>query len=259
VNDLAVAGARPRWLSLSLILEEGLEVSVLADVLWSVAVAARRAGILVVTGDTKVVQRGAADRLFINTSGVGEFVMPSPPGPKSIDVNDELIVTGPIGRHGIAVLTAREAIEFDPQPTSDCAPLADAVAALQDANLPVRAMRDATRGGVGAVLHEWAEASRKTIAIDERRLPLLPGIRGACELLGLDAIHVANEGTMVIAVPPESTERVLDVLRQVPETAHAVRFGHVEPRGLAGVVVERGTGQRIPLDEPSGAPLPRIC
>jgi hydrogenase expression/formation protein HypE len=259
VNDLAVAGARPRWISLSLILEEGLECSELAKVLSSVAAAARRAGALVVTGDTKVVPRGAADQLFINTTGVGEFISPPPLGPTSIDLNDELIVTGPIGRHGIAVLTARESIDFDPPPTSDSAPLVEAVAALQKGNVPIRAMRDATRGGVGAVLHEWAEASRKSFVIDENLLPLLPEIRGACELLGLDPIHVANEGTMVIAVPPASTERALDVLRQIPETAQSVRFGRTESRGLAGVVVKRGTGQRIPLDEPTGAPLPRIC
>jgi hydrogenase expression/formation protein HypE len=259
VNDLAVAGARPRWLSLSLILEEGLEVSVLADVLSSVAAAARRAGVFVVTGDTKVVPRGAADQLFINTTGVGEFVTSPPPGPSTIDAYDELIVTGPIGRHGIAVLSARESLDFDPPPTSDSAPLVDAVAALQDANVPLRAMRDATRGGVGAVLHEWAATSRKTFVIEELLLPLRPEVRGACELLGLDPIHVANEGTMVIAVPPTSANRALEVLQSIPETAQGVRIGRVESRGLSGVVVERGTGQRVPLDEPSGAPLPRIC
>jgi hydrogenase expression/formation protein HypE len=137
--------------------------------------------------------------------------------------------------------------------------LVSAVAALQQSGVPVRALRDATRGGVGAVLHEWAEASGKTLVVDERRLPLEPEIRGACELLGLDPIHVANEGTMVVAVPKGWAERAIDVLKQIPESAGTVSIGHVGTPGLAAVLVERSTGQKVPLDEPVGAPLPRIC
>jgi hydrogenase expression/formation protein HypE len=259
VNDLAVAGAVPRWISLALILEEGLEMAVLERVLASVAAAARRAGVLVVAGDTKVVPRGAADKLFINTTGIGEFLAAPPAGPKALEVGDELIVTGPIGRHGIAVMAAREGLDFDPPPESDSAPLVAAVAALQRAEIPIRSIRDATRGGLGAVFHEWAEASGKTLVIDERLLPVTPGVRGACELLGLDPIHVANEGTMIVAVPPSYTERTIEVLRSIPETAHSVNIGRVEPRGLAAVVIARGAHQKIPLDEPVGAPLPRIC
>jgi hydrogenase expression/formation protein HypE len=259
VNDLAVAGARPRWISLALILEEGLEIAVLGRVLTSIAAAAERAGVVVVTGDTKVVPRGAADQLFINTTGIGEVIAKPPAGPDAMEVGDELIVTGPIGCHGMAVMAAREGIDFEPPPRSDSAPLVDAVVALQAAGIPIRAMRDATRGGLGAVLHEWAEASGNTIAIEERLLKVLPEVRGACELLGLDPIHVANEGTMVVAVPQVETRRAIEVLRGVSETTHSVRIGRVEPRGLGAVVVERGTGQLIPLDEPIGAPLPRIC
>jgi hydrogenase expression/formation protein HypE len=259
VNDLAVTGAAPRWISLAFILEEGLEMAVLERVLASVAAAARRADVFVVTGDTKVVPRGTADKLFINTTGIGELVAAPPSGPRALEVGDELIVTGPIGRHGIAVMAAREGLDFDPPPESDSAPLAAAVAELRRAEVPVRAMRDATRGGLGAVLHEWAEASGRTLAIDERLLPVTPEVRGACELLGLDPIHVANEGTMVVAVPAGHVERAINVLRNVPETAKSVRFGRVEPQGLAAVVVARGAHQTIPLDEPVGAPLPRIC
>jgi hydrogenase expression/formation protein HypE len=259
VNDLAVAGAQPRWISLALILEEGLEIAVLERVLASVAAAAKRVGVLVVAGDTKVVPRGAADRLFINTAGIGEVITVPPAGPRALEAGDDLIVTGPIARHGIAVMAAREGLDFDPPPQSDSAPLVNAVVALQHAAVPIRALRDATRGGLGAVLHEWAEASEMTLAIEERMLPVLPEVRGICELLGLDPIHVANEGTMVIATPPGHTGCVIEVLRQVPETAQAVRIGRVESRGLAAVVVERGTRQKIPLDEPIGAPLPRIC
>jgi hydrogenase expression/formation protein HypE len=259
VNDLAVAGAQPRWISLALILEEGLEMSVLERVLASVAEAAKRAGVLVVAGDTKVVPRGAVDQMFINTTGVGEFVASPPAGPHAIDVGDELIVTGPIARHGIAVMAAREGLDFDPPPESDSAPLMDAVVALQQAGVPLRALRDATRGGIGAVLHEWAEASTKTLIIEERLLPVTPEVRGTCEVLGLDPIHVANEGTMLIAVPQGIAQRAIDVLSIVRETAGSVRIGHVGPRGLAPVLVERIAGQKIPLDEPIGAPLPRIC
>lgn len=259
VNDLAVAGATPQWISLAMILEEGLPIETLRRVLSSVAAAAERVGVPVVTGDTKVVPRGAADQIFLNTTGVGQYVEPPPAGPQSLCEGDELIVTGPIGRHGMAVMTSREGLEFDPPPTSDSAPLVDAVAALRRSHVPVRALRDATRGGLGAVLSEWAESSGKTLSVSEEQLPVTDEVRGACELLGLDPIHVANEGTMVVAVAPGDVARALDALRQVPETTQAVRIGRVEPRGLAPVVVERATGRCVPLDEPLGAPLPRIC
>jgi hydrogenase expression/formation protein HypE len=259
VNDLAVVGARPRWLSLALILEEGLEITILERVLASIALAAKRVGVPVVTGDTKVVPRGAADKLFINTTGIGEIVSRVPVGPHALQVGDEIIVTGPIGRHGIAVMVAREGLDLDPPPQSDSAPLVDAVNALRQANVQIRALRDATRGGLGSVLHEWAEASGKTFSIEERRLPVTPDVRGACELLGLDPIHVANEGTMVVAVPPSETNEAISVLSTIAETTQAVRIGRVESRGLAAVLVKRGAQQLIPLDEPVGAPLPRIC
>jgi len=259
VNDLAVAGAQPRWISLALILEEGLEMAVLERVLASVAAAAKRVRVLVVAGDTKVVPRGTADQIFINTTGIGEIVAAPPAGPHAIEVGDELIVTGQIARHGIAVMAAREGLAFVPPPESDSAPLVDAVAALQQASIPLRALRDATRGGVGAVLHEWAEASGRTLIIEERLLPMTPEVRGACELLGLDPIHVANEGTMLIAVPQGCAKRVIEVLRHVRETAGSVCIGNAGPRSLAPVLVQRIAGQQIPLDEPIGAPLTRIC
>jgi hydrogenase expression/formation protein HypE len=259
VNDLAVTGAAPRWISLALILEEGLELSALVKVLRSVAVAARRCNIQVVTGDTKVVPRGAADRLFINTTGLGEFVVTPPLGASALQVGDELIVTGPIGQHGIAVMVAREGLDFEPPPQSDSGPLANAVGALQQAGVPVRSLRDATRGGLGAVFFEWSEASGTTIAIEEQLLPISAEVRGACELLGLDPIHVANEGTMLVAVPPGQASRAIDVLKTVPETSQSAYIGRIERRGLAAVVIERGARQRLPLDEPVGAPLPRIC
>jgi hydrogenase expression/formation protein HypE len=259
VNDLAVAGAQPHWISLGLILEEGLEISILERVLKSAATAANRVGVQIVTGDTKIVPRGAVDKLFINTTGVGELFAAAPGGPQSLQVGDQLIVTGPIGRHGIAVMAARESLNLDPPPQSDSAPLLDAVQSLQRANISFRSARDATRGGLGAVLHEWADASGKTLVVRESELPVTADVRGACEILGLDPIHVANEGTMLIAIPRDDSERAVCALRSVREAAHATCIGRVEPRTSAPVVVERGTRQLIPLDEPIGAPLPRIC
>jgi hydrogenase expression/formation protein HypE len=259
VNDLAVSGARPAWISLAMIIEEGLPIATLEKVLASVSTAAQRVGVQVVTGDTKVVPRGAADGLFLNTTGFGAIVTPAPPGAASLEADDELLVSGPVGRHGMAVMASREGLEFEPPPTSDSAPLVDAVAALHIAEIPVRAMRDATRGGLAAVLHEWAEASRLTLSIDEQQIPVTPEVRGACEVLGLDPVHVANEGTMVLAVPPGHTAAALEVLHQVPESSGAQKIGRVKARSLAPVVVCRAIGQELPLDEPLGAPLPRIC
>lgn len=260
VNDLAVSGARPRYISLSLILEEGLPIAVLDLVMESAANAAAEAEVLIVTGDTKVVPRGAADGLFINTTGIGELVEPAPPGPTSLQVGDELIVSGPIGRHGVAVLTAREELEFSPPPESDSASLVKPIDRLRrELGDHVRAIRDATRGGVAAVLHEWAEASGMTLAIEEQQIPVTPVVRGVCELLGLDPIHIANEGTMVIAVAAGAAEAALSALRADPLTSQAAQIGTVVPRGVAAVTIQRPLGPQQPLDEPAGAPLPRIC
>jgi hydrogenase expression/formation protein HypE len=259
INDLAVAGARPRWISLSLILEEGLPIRTLDRVLASIASAARECAVTIVTGDTKVVPRGAVDKLFINTSGIGELVTPRPVGPASIQPGDELLVSGPIGRHGVAVMAAREPFDFQPCPKSDCAPLLTAVDALRKADVPVRAMRDATRGGVAAVLHEWAAACGATMAIEEQRLPVTGEVRGICELLGLDPLHVANEGTMVVAVPPGCAEVALQAMRSGGVSSEAAIIGRVQPKAISPVLVQRGLGRFLPLDEPVGAPLPRIC
>jgi len=261
VNDLTVAGARPRWISLGMIIEEGLAVEELGRVLASVAAAAQRVGVSVVTGDTKVVPRGAADGLFLNTTGVGQLIEPVPPGPAEIQSDDVLLVTGPIGCHGMAVMSVRQELDFDPPPVSDSAPLLAAVEALRTSGTMkhVRAMRDATRGGVAAVLHEWAGACGLTLCIAESQLPVTDQVRGACELLGLDPIHVACEGTMVLAVDTAAADEVVAALQSVPETHEVVRIGAAQSRGLAPVVISRALGSEQPLDEPLGAPLPRIC
>lgn len=259
VNDLVVRGAEPLWLTLTLILEEGLPLTVLDRVLDSIANSARRCGVSVVAGDTKVVPRGAADGLFITTTGLGRLCQLSPAGPSTLQSGDRLIVTGPIGRHGIAVLSAREQLGFDPPPQSDCAPLIDAVRSVLTQGLRPRAMRDATRGGVCAVLHEWSRDCGLTLVIDESLVPLTADVRGACELLGLDPLHVANEGTMMIAVAPADADLAVTALRGVAGCERAAIVGEVRSKSVAPVVVRRSLGREQPLIEPSGAPLPRIC
>jgi hydrogenase expression/formation protein HypE len=258
-NDLAVVGARPLWMSLALIIEEGFAYGELDTILSSIAATAAEAGVRVVTGDTKVVPKHAADGLFINTSGIGVVEGDPPPGPAALRPGDQLIVSGPIGQHGMAVLAAREALDACGSVTSDCGLLLPAVAALRTAAVPVVAMRDATRGGLAAVLHEWALACGHTLSVDESRIPLGPAVRGYCELLGLDPIFVANEGTMLLAVPAAEAERALQALRGTQIAAQAECIGSVAARGLAPVTIRRGLGRDVPLDEPSGAFLPRIC
>lgn len=260
VNDLAVSGARPLALTLSLIIEEGLPIPLLEQILGSAARAARRSGVTIVAGDTKVVPRGAADGLYINTTGLGEFPEQSHFGTEQLSPGDQLLVSGPIGCHGMAVLCAREELHFDPPPQSDSAPLHDITAALQSRlGGQLRAMRDATRGGVTAVLHEWAEAAGVTINVIEGEIPQTPAVRGTAELLGLDPLHVANEGTMVVAVASAAVETALQVMQQFPQTASAARIGQIQDRHLAPVTIRRALGGDQPLDEPPGILLPRIC
>lgn len=266
VNDLVVASAEPMWISLSLIIEEGLPVVVLDNVLDSIARAAVEAAVVIRTGDTKVVPRGNADSLFVNTSGIGRVCEPVPAGPESLQVGDELIVSGPIGRHGVAILAAREELGLTPSPETDCACLVEPVECLREAGLlsglpdrSVRAMRDATRGGVTAVLHEWSAACGHTLTIDEADVPITPDVRGTAELLGLDALHIANEGTMLIAAAEGSGADVVAALRRSSISQGAAVIGRVCERGVAPVTVLRLLGREHPLDEPVAVMLPRIC
>lgn len=258
-NDLCVAGAKPRWISLSLVIEEGLPIEVLDRVMASVARTAEDIGVTVVTGDTKVAPKGAVDKLFVTTAGIGELIDPVPPGPQALIEGDVLIATGPIGRHGMAILCSREEIAFDPPPTSDVGDLFPAVDALRQARIGVRAMRDATRGGVAAVLHEWAHSCQRTLVVRERDLPVSPEVRGASELLGLDPIFLACEGVMLAAVHPEDADRALKALRSTKIAAAAVVIGRVESQGIVPVVMENPVGRRRSLDEPVLPAMPRIC
>lgn len=259
VNDLLVRGACPAWLCVAFILEEGFRRAILERVLHSMARAAQETGVGIVAGDTKVVPRGVVDGLFITTTGLGHLLPDAPQGPIGLQPGDQLLVTGNIGRHGIAVLAARESLGFEPPPTSDCGALAEPIAALRRAGVRPRAMRDATRGGVAAVLHEWAAACGQTITIDESNVPVAAETRGVCELLGLDSLHVANEGTMVVAVAEADAKRARTALRATVLASSAEIIGVVRPRGPLAVTIRRALGGEQPLDDPAGAPMPRIC
>lgn len=255
-NDVAVSGAIPRYLSCGFILEEGLSMATLQQVVESMAATARRAGIAIVTGDTKVVQRGAADKLFINTAGIGAIPATLHWAAASLQPGDVLLASGTLGDHGATILNLREGLGLDGELSSDCAVLTPLIETLRD--LPgIKALRDATRGGVNAVVHEFAAACGYGIELQESKLPINPAVRGVCELLGLDALNFANEGKLVIAVARDSAELALSRLRAHPLGKDAAMIGEVvEQQGvrLAGLY-----GVKRLLDLPHAEPLPRIC
>lgn len=259
VNDLAMCGARPLWLSAALILEEGFSQAVLARIVDSMATAAKAADVTLVTGDTKVVERGHGDGVFITTAGIGEVVAPTPIEPRSVRVGDAVIVSGDLGRHGFALLAARENLGLEPPIVSDCAPLVAPVLGLFAAGVPVHCLRDLTRGGLAAALHEIAGTSGLGIEIDERRIPLSAAVQGASELLGIDPLHVANEGRFVALVPAEAVDAALASLGAHAVSAGAVRIGQVTTREAAPVILLSRIGARRVLPLPSGEQLPRIC
>ena len=259
VNDLAVSGAQPHAITVAFILEEGLPLGTFDRVLSSIAEAAAATGVSIVAGDTKVVPRGAADGMFVTTTGVGKVLAAAPAGPESLKVGDEIVVTGDIAAHGVAVLCARESLQLDPPPLSDCGSLlAPAMGLIEHFGADLRCMRDATRGGVTAVLHEWSDASKHTLSVVESATPVSASVRGACELLGLDPLHVANEGAMLAVVPANRGDEAVHVLRQ-NGCPRAARIGCVTHLKAAPVTVIRALGRERPLDAPLGAPLPRIC
>ncbi len=259
VNDLSVSGAVPRWLSLGMIVEEGLPLDVFDRVLQSIHDAARIANVTCVAGDTKVVPRGTADSLYLTTSGIGWISQPPPPGPRSFQPGDVVIVSGPVGCHGAAILCAREKFDFNPPPVSDCASLAEPIQNLLRSGCAPRAMRDATRGGVAAVLHEWTQTSGGSVTLQEDQIPVSQSVRAVCELLGLDPLHLANEGTFVLATPDSLVEPTLALLREFETTRKAAVIGRIGPARRAAVSIFRATGREVAVEDPAGVPLPRIC
>jgi hydrogenase expression/formation protein HypE len=257
VNDVAMMGARPLFLSAALILEEGLELEVLGAVAASMADACARAGVALVAGDTKVVEKGSADGLFITTAGFGVVPAGVEVGPERARPGDRVIVTGPVGSHGVAVMSRRQGISFEGELASDSAPLTELVQAMLAAG-DVRCLRDATRGGLASVLNELAEASGVAILTEESAIPVLGPVKAACEMLGLDPLYVANEGVAVAIVAPGDADAVLAAARAVDVGAHAAIVGSVE-EGAPRVGVRTGLGATRPLIMLAGDQLPRIC
>jgi hydrogenase expression/formation protein HypE len=262
VNDLAVGGATPRWLSCALILEEGLEIDTLAQVLASMARCAREAGVAIVTGDTKVVERGAADGLFINTAGIGTIPPGRRTGARAVQPGDRLLINGALGDHGIAVLAARNELALQIPVHSDCAALNGLIEAMFAEARPqgLRWLRDCTRGGLATVANEFALEGRLQIRLDEAALPMSDAVRGACEILGLDALYLANEGKVAALVAPESADAVLTAMRAHPLGREAAIVGEVVAGGHPGLVTLRSAfgGERV-VDLLQGDQLPRIC
>ena len=259
VNALAMRGARPMYLTAGFILEEGLSLDTLGRVVQSMATAARRAGVQIVAGDTKVVERGHGDGVYINTAGVGVLADAHAIGPGAARPGDAVIVSGTIGDHGMAIMSVRDGLTFDSPIVSDSAPLHELVQAMLATGGDVHVLRDPTRGGVAAALNEVARAARVSIELDEAALPVRAEVRAACEILGLDPLLVANEGKLVACVAAGDAGRILAAMRRHPLGRDAVRVGDVVA-GPAGRVVVRTTfGARRVVPLPVGEQLPRIC
>lgn len=259
VNDLAAMGARPAWISAAFVLEEGLAVEELRSVVADMAAAASRAGVSVVTGDTKVVDKGAADGMFVTTTGIGVLPPGRSLGAELVQPGDKVLVSGTIGDHGMAVMLARGDLEIETDLTSDTASLSDLVECLLEAAPSTRWLRDPTRGGVGTICNELARDSALAVVLDEEKIPVDPTVGGACDLLGIDPLYVASEGKMVAVVPPEEAGDALAALRGHGSGRDAEVIGEVraDPEGIVVLRTSFG-GSRI-VDMLVGDPLPRIC
>ncbi|MCU0770712.1 MAG: hydrogenase expression/formation protein HypE [Verrucomicrobia bacterium] len=257
VNDLAMCGARPKWLSAGFIIEEGLPMETLWRVAQSMKQAAAAADVQIVTGDTKVVDRGKGDGLYLNTAGVGVIEHEQVIAPGSVQPGDVVLLSGDVGRHGMAIMSVREGLEFESTIESDCAPVAATVMKLFEAGLKVHCLRDLTRGGLSAALNEIAEVARVKIAIAEDAVPVQESVRGACEILGFDPLYVANEGRFVAIVPEADAPRALDILKQAHPEAGVIGWVGAAERGL--VTLQSRIGATRILDLLSGEQLPRIC
>jgi hydrogenase expression/formation protein HypE len=259
VNDLAMSGARPLCLSLSLIIEEGLALSELETIVESVQSAAIEAGVTIVTGDTKVVHRGSADKLFITTAGIGII-------PKNVDISgsnakpgDKVLLSGPIGDHGIAVLSQREGLSFTTRLESDCAPLNSLVAEMLNVSADIHCLRDPTRGGLATTLNELAKQSTVSIRIEEEKVPVHEAVLAACEMLGLDPLYIANEGKLVAIVPAEDADKILKAMCRSRYGKEASLIGEVSADNPGRVVMKTRIGSSRIVDMLVGDPLPRIC
>ena len=257
VNDLAVCGAEPKYLSLALILEEGFPLADLERVIASLRVTAEKAGVQVVTGDTKVVEKGRGDKLYINTAGIGFLKYPGL-SPRKIREGDAVLVSGTVGDHGTAVMLSRSGL-MQGELSSDCAALNGLCAAILESGAAVRVLRDPTRGGVATTLNEFIEGTALGIELDEAAVPVLGSVTAACELLGLDPLYCANEGKLLAVVAAEDAETVLAAMRSLPEGRGAARIGTVTGACPGKLVARTALGGRRVLQKLTGAQLPRIC
>lgn len=259
VNDLAMAGARPLYISLSLIIEEGFLVKRLHAIMDSIKVAASEANVIVVTGDTKVVERGAADELFINTSGIGALSDGISLGAKQVRVGDTILLNGSLAEHGISVLSQRGEYGFEANIASDVAPLAGMVQSILAVAPNIHFMRDLTRGGLAAALNELAVSAGIAIEVDEQSIPIRKEVLAACNMLGLDPLHVANEGKCIVVCAEDCDEKVLEAMRRHEYGKDAVRIGRIIEHKKSIVIGRTPIGGKRIIDMPSGRLLPRIC
>lgn len=259
VNDLSVMGAKPLYLSCALVLEEGFPLESLQRITNSLAGAAAEAGVKIITGDTKVVERGKADGIFINTTGIGLFSSDACLSAEPMQPGDEVILTGTVGDHAAAILTAREGLRFDSSLVSDCAPLSDMLLGLLRIAKNVKWMRDPTRGGVAAALNELAEGASFGIELEESAIPIQPAVQSVCELLGFDPLHLANEGKVVLIVGANETKTALEFLRSHPLGGSAAVVGRLTEHSAGRVILRTVIGGLRILDMPAGELLPRIC
>jgi hydrogenase expression/formation protein HypE len=259
VNDLAMAGARPLYLTAAFIIEEGLPMETLWKLVSSMQQAAQQAGVQIITGDTKVVDKGKGDGLFINTAGVGVVEHTLKITPQNVRPGDAILVNGDLGRHGMAIMAAREGLEFESAIESDSAPVAELVLELLRAGIQAHCLRDLTRGGLTSVLNEIAETARCTLMVEERLIPVREDVRAACEILGLDPFQVACEGRFAIFLPEDQVERALSILRAHPLGKEACRIGKVTDQRATKVLLKSIIGAQRLLDMATGEQLPRIC
>ena len=259
INDLAMCGARPRYLTVGFILEEGLPIATLQTVVHSMKLAAQKNGVCIVTGDTKVVAKGNGDGIYINTAGVGEAHPVLRVHPDRIRPGDSILLSSDLARHGIAVLSAREGLEFQTPILSDCASVFPTVQNLLDSGIQVHCLRDLTRGGLATALIEIANTSNLTFKIEESAVVIQEPVRGACELLGFDPFYIANEGCFVAFVSPDDAQRTLEIMQQYQGEGKASIIGTVEQTNENGVILKTTVGSSRALDMLSGDQLPRIC
>lgn len=259
VNDLAMCGAIPRFLSVGFILEEGFPLADLKKIVQAMQIAAQEADVAIVTGDTKVVEKGKGDGVFINTSGVGDLIAERSIAPSQAKAGDVILINGFIGDHGIAIMSEREGLTFETTIESDSAPLNSLIQQILETSATVHVLRDPTRGGLAATLNEIAQACQKGILLEESQIPIRPEVTAACEILGLDPLHIANEGKCLVIVPEADAETILAEMHQHPFGAEAAIIGRVLEAASGEVYLKTTLGSHRVVDMPSGEQLPRIC